>query len=115
MPAILRSPAPDLSTWTDRQSRSAPSAAAGRSDAHLSKPAVDKAKDVAQQFEALYLKQMLDASLPKDSESLFGEGTSGTMWRSMFADTLATTISKTGTIGIADMIYKSELTRMKDK
>jgi Rod binding domain-containing protein len=37
------------------------------------------------------------------------------MWRSMFADTLATTISKTGTIGIADMIYKSELTRTKDK
>jgi len=115
MPAILRSPAPDLNTWTARQSRSAQSAATGRGDAHPNTPAVDKAKDVAQQFEALYLRQMLDASLPKDSESLFGEGTSGTMWRSMFADTLATTISKTGTIGIADIIYKSELTRMKDK
>jgi Rod binding domain-containing protein len=115
MPAILRSPAPDLSTWATRQPQSAPSATAGRSESPANKRAVDKAKDVAQQFEALYLKQMLDASLPKDSESLFGEGTSGTMWRSMFADTLATTISKTGTIGIADMIYKSELTRTKDK
>ena len=58
---------------------------------------------------------MIDASMPKDSEALFGDGTSGTMWRSMLTDTLATTLSKTGTLGIADMILKSEINRLKDK
>jgi Rod binding domain-containing protein len=37
------------------------------------------------------------------------------MWRSMFADTLATTLSKTGTLGIADMIFKSETNQLKGK
>jgi Rod binding domain-containing protein len=36
------------------------------------------------------------------------------MWRSMFADTLATTLSKTGTIGIAQMI-QTETDRLKGK
>lgn len=76
---------------------------------------MNKAKDVAQQFEAVYLRQMIDASLPKDSEALFGEGTSGTMWRSMLTDTLATTLSKTGTVGISDMILKSQTDRLKEK
>ncbi|MBS0269508.1 MAG: rod-binding protein [Proteobacteria bacterium] len=67
-----------------------------------------KTKDVGQQFEALYLRQMLEEWMPKDSESLFGEGTAGTVWRSMMVDSLATTLSKSGTIGIAQMIFKPE-------
>ena len=77
--------------------------------------AIKKAKEVAQQFEAIYLRQMVEASMPKDSGALFGEGTSGTMWRSMYADTLATALSKTGTVGIASMILKSEMNRLKEK
>jgi Rod binding domain-containing protein len=68
-----------------------------------------RAKTVGQQFEAVYLRQMLEESMPKDSDALFGEGTSGTMWRSMLADSLATTLSKTGSIGLAQMITKSAL------
>lgn len=63
-------------------------------------------KDVGQQFEALYLRQMLEEWMPKDSEDLFGEGTAGSVWRSMLADKIATTLSKSGTIGIAQMIFK---------
>jgi peptidoglycan hydrolase FlgJ len=65
-----------------------------------------KPKDVGEQFEAMYLRQMLDAMMPKDSENLFGDGTAGPMWRSMMVDSLATALSKTGSIGIAHMIVK---------
>ena len=117
MSAVLRTSAADVATWTAgqtvRPTKTAANAAAPSS--HGGTAATNKAKDVAQQFEAVYLRQMLDASMPKDSEALFGEGTSGTMWRSMFTDTLATTLSKTGMVGIANMILKSEIDRLKDK
>lgn len=66
-----------------------------------------KAKEVGQQFEALFLRQMLEECMPKDSDELFGGGTAGTVWRSMFVDNLATTLSKSGTMGIAKMIVNS--------
>jgi Rod binding domain-containing protein len=117
MPAILHPSGADVATWTAgqtiRPSKSAANTSASAANANSA--AAAKAKDVAQQFEAVYLRQMIDASLPKDSEALFGEGTSGTMWRSMMTDTLATALSKTGTLGIANMILKSEIERLKDK
>lgn len=117
MPAILRSSAADMATWTAGQTiQPASTGAVGKAaDTLPGKQAIDKAKSVGQQFEALYLRQMLEASMPKDSEALFGDSTAGPMWRSMFADTLATTLSKTGTIGIAQMIVKSELNDVKEK
>jgi Rod binding domain-containing protein len=114
MSEILRASAADVATWTAGQTvRPASTRGTGTTDAHSGKP-TDKAKEVGQKFEALYLKQMLEASMPKDSEALFGDGTAGTMWRSMFADTHATTLSKTGTIGIAQMI-QTETDRLKGK
>ena len=74
-----------------------------------------KAKDIGQQFEAMYLRQMLDEFMPKDSEALFGKGTSGTVWRSMLVDNLATSLSKAGTIGLAQMIMRPETTGPKRK
>lgn len=117
MPAILHATAADMATWTAGQTVRPASTGAGGNAAKAShsNQAIDKAKSVGQQFEALYLRQMLEASMPKDSEALFGDSTAGPMWRSMFADTLATTLSKTGTIGIAQMIVKSELNDVKEK
>lgn len=118
MSAILRTSAADVATWTTGQTVRPAKTATAKAEAgtpNADPAATKKAKDVAQQFEAVYLRQMIDASMPKDSEALFGEGTSGTMWRSMMTDTLATTLSKTGTLGIADMILKSEIGRLKDK
>jgi flagellar protein FlgJ len=74
-----------------------------------------KLKDVGQQFEAMFLRQMLEECMPKDSQALFGEGTAGTVWRSMLADSMATTLSKSGTIGIAQMIMKHEPNGSKGK
>ena len=117
MSAILRTSAADLATWTAGQTARPAKTAANTATpgSHVDTAAANKAKDVAQQFEAVYLRQMIDAAMPKDSESLFGEGTSGTMWRSMMTDSLATALSKTGTLGIANMILKSEIGRLKDK
>ena len=116
MPAILRASAADMATWTAGQTVRPASVGAGghATNAAHGKQAIDKAKAVGQQFEALYLRQMLEASMPKDSEALFGDSTAGPMWRSMFADTLATTLSKTGTVGIAQMIVKSEFNHLKE-
>ncbi len=119
MSAILRTSAADVTTWTAgqtvRPTKAATGGDAAQAAANAGAAEAKKAKDVAQQFEAVYLRQMIDTSMPKDSESLFGEGTSGTMWRSMMTDTLATALSKTGTLGIANMILKSEIGRLKEK
>lgn len=90
-----------MATGNDASTASSPQASAG--DARQ-----NKMKDVGQQFEALYLRQMLEEWMPKDSKDLFGEGTAGSVWRSMLADQMATTLSKSGTIGIAQMIMKHE-------
>lgn len=74
-----------------------------------------RAKDAGEKFEAMFLRQMLEDCLPKDSESLFGEGTAGTAWRSMLADSLATTLSKSGAIGIGKLVIQAENNPSKDK
>jgi Rod binding domain-containing protein len=73
-----------------------------------------QAKRAGEQFEAMYLRQMLDELMPKDSETLFGDGTSGMIWRSMLVDSLATTLAKSGTIGLAQMVVKAEVNGPKE-
>lgn len=120
MPIIPPAAAADQALWTARQTvgleTSSNAQAAGQTSPARSGPAQDsKAKDAGQQFEALYLRQMLEEMMPKDSATLFGEGTAGSVWRSMLADSMATTLSKTGTIGIAKMIIKPEPNDSKGK
>jgi Rod binding domain-containing protein len=74
-----------------------------------------QAKRAGEQFEAMYLRQMLDELMPKDSKTLFGDGTSGMVWRSMLVDSLATTLAKSGTIGLAKMVVKSEVSGPKEE
>ncbi len=120
MPIIPPAAAADQALWTARQTvglrtSNNAQAAAQTSPAQSGPAQSSKGKDVGQQFEALYLKQMLEEMMPKDSSALFGEGTAGSVWRSMLADSMATTLSKTGTIGIAQMIIKPEPNGSKGK
>lgn len=121
MTTISSTAAADQALWAARQNdRLANATANVPSTASASQsPAGDsrqsKMKDVGQQFEALYLRQMLEEWMPKDSKELFGEGTAGSVWRSMLADQMATTLSKSGTIGIAQMITKHEPSGPKGK
>jgi peptidoglycan hydrolase FlgJ len=112
--------AADQALWTARQTVRPETAGIAQtadptSSAQSMRGQDGKAKDVGQQFEALYLRQMLEEMMPKDSAALFGEGTAGSVWRSMLADNMATTLSKTGTIGIAQMIIKPEPNGSKGK
>ena len=68
-----------------------------------------KAQSAGQQFEAMFLRQMLEEFMPKDSDTIFGGGTAGTVWRSMFADSMATTMSKSGSLGLARLIVGRDL------
>src|SRR4029079_7100793 len=117
MPSILLASGMDSATWAAGQSiqKATPSKLASVADSSNSGKPDGKAKDVGQQFEAMYLRQMLDEFMPKDSEALFGEGTSGTVWRSMLVDSLATTLSKAGTIGLAQMVMRPNTTGPEGK
>jgi Rod binding domain-containing protein len=123
MPIVPSATAADQALWAARQTVSTAAsgatqtvaASASTADLQGSQARAGKMKDVGQQFEALYLRQMLEEWMPKDSKDLFGEGTAGSVWRSMLADSMATTLSKSGTIGIAKMVFKTEPTGSKGK
>jgi len=106
MPIIPPAGLTEQAMWASRQTVRQSSPATAQGPDSLAQNA--KKTEAGQQFEALYLRQMLEEWMPKDSESLFGEGTAGTVWRSMMVDSLATTLSKSGSIGIAPMIFKPE-------
>jgi len=115
MSSILPASATDPASWAAQQTVQAAEKARVEtanvtSPLSSGRPMTNKAKEAGQQFEALYLRQMIEEFMPKDSEALFGKGTSGTVWRSMLADSLATTISKSGTIGLAKMVIKPQTT-----
>lgn len=67
-----------------------------------------RAKTAGQQFEAMFLRQMLEDFLPKDSEANFGGGTAGPIWRSMLADSMATTMSKSGSLGLSQLVISHD-------
>lgn len=120
MPNIPSVSAVDQAIWAARQNVSLTSASNSQAAASPTQVGANdaqqkKLKDVGQQFEALYLRQMLEEWMPKDSEALFGDSTAGPIWRSMLADHMATTLSKSGTIGIAQMIMKHEPDGSKGK
>ena len=61
-----------------------------------------------QQFEASVLRNFVEEMLPKSSESVYGEGTAGNIWRSMQADFMSQELAKSGGIGIASTLARSD-------
>lgn len=55
-------------------------------------------------FEAMVLTQFVETMLPDDTETLFGKGSAGEIWKSMLAEQVAGQIAASGGVGIADMI-----------
>jgi hypothetical protein len=66
----------------------------------FSKPPVDANKKAYQGLEALLLQNLVETMLPQDSDLFGGEG-AGTIWRSMLAEQLGTSLSKKVDLGIA--------------
>ncbi|TYC58657.1 hypothetical protein FMN50_09425 [Rhodobacterales bacterium] len=65
------------------------------------------AKSPAEQFEAVILGQFVETMLPNDSEAVFGEGSTGEIWKSMLAEQVANQLAASGGIGIADIVSDS--------
>jgi peptidoglycan hydrolase FlgJ len=77
---------------------------AGQSEAappsRFSGPSVDANKKAYQGLEALLLQNLVETMMP-DGSDLFGEGEAGTVWRSMLAEQLGTSLSKKIDLGVA--------------
>jgi peptidoglycan hydrolase FlgJ len=61
----------------------------------------DKAGKSYEQFEAFVLQSFVESMMPKNSESVFGKGTAGGIWKSMLAEQIGAQIAKAGGVGIA--------------
>jgi hypothetical protein len=58
-------------------------------------------------FEAFVLQMFVESMLPKDSDSAFGKGMAGTVWRSMLAEQISNEMAKGNGVGIAKQLAKS--------
>ena len=53
------------------------------------------------------LATMIEAAMPDEAASYFGEGTAGSVWKSMLAEQIAEQMAKAGGIGIAAQLARS--------
>lgn len=73
------------------------------------RPAADAPSAVPEafaKFEAMVLQTFMQSMLPKDTESVYGEGLAGQMWQTMLAEKLGEAMASRGGIGIADRILR---------
>ena len=75
-----------------------------------------KAKDAAQNFEAVFLNTMFESMFTGiGGEGPFGGSGATGVWRSMLTDQYARGIAKAGGIGIARQVYQSLLAQQEIK
>ncbi len=67
----------------------------------------DSPREVLQKFESVVLSTFVQAMMPKDASSVFGEGLSGDMWKAQMAEKIGEQLAKNGGLGIADRLLKS--------
>ncbi|QRE76683.1 rod-binding protein [Methylobacterium aquaticum] len=63
--------------------------------------------DPYKKFEGLVMQQFVEAMMPEKSETVYGKGNAGGIWKSMLAEQIGTQIAKAGGIGIAKMLNAS--------
>ena len=64
-------------------------------------------REVLQKFESVVLSTFVQAMMPKDASSVYGDGLSGDMWKAQMAEKLGEQLAKNGALGIADRLLKS--------
>ncbi len=69
--------------------------------ARAAAPAAAETGSQFKRFEAMMLQTFIQNMLPKDTESVFGKGLAGDMWKSQLAERLADVMADRGGIGIA--------------
>ena len=65
-----------------------------------------------QKFEAMVLQNFVKNILP-NSDTLYGKGTAGEMWKGMMAEQLGNTMAKNGGVGIAAKMYHEQLEKTR--
>jgi flagellar protein FlgJ len=74
----------------------------------LAKVRADKAREQAQDFEAMFLNQMFSHMFTgMDGEGPFGGGKETGIWRSFLTEEYAKAFAGKGGIGLADHVYRS--------
>lgn len=77
------------------------------------KPELAKLKKASEDFEAAFVKSLFTEMRKGTQDSAFGGETMGAgMYRDMMDQALAESASKSGTIGIAKMMYKQMVPRV---
>jgi peptidoglycan hydrolase FlgJ len=76
--------------------------------------AADKVPASYHKFEAMVLQNFVKNVLP-NSDTFYGKGTAGEMWKGMMAEQLGDQIAKNGGVGIADQLYKQQLDKTRGK
>ncbi len=88
----------------------------GSSTAPAASALKGKAKEAAQNFEAVFLNTMFNSMFTGvDGDGPFGGSGATGVWRSMLTDQYARSFAKAGGIGIADQVYKSLLAQQEVK
>jgi Rod binding domain-containing protein len=87
---------------------------AGLANANERTHKTEKIPAAYHKFEAMVLQNFVKNMLP-NSETLYGKGTAGEMWKGMMAEQLGDTIAKNGGVGIAEQMYKEQLDKTRGK
>jgi peptidoglycan hydrolase FlgJ len=74
----------------------------------------DKVPATYHKFESMVLQNFVKNMLP-NSDTLYGKGTAGEMWKGMMAEQLGDTLAKDGGVGIAQQMYKEQLDKTRGK
>lgn len=72
-----------------------------------------KVPQAYRKFESMVLQNFVKNMLPS-SETLYGKGSAGEIWKGMMAEQLGDTISKNGGVGIAEKMYKEQVDKMRN-
>jgi len=71
---------------------------------------IQQARKVAEDFEAVFISQMLQPMFKElNAEAPFGGGQGENMWRSLQVDEFGKAIAKSGGVGIADSVFREIL------
>jgi Rod binding domain-containing protein len=68
--------------------------------------ATDPKANAAEKFEAMVLRNFIEAMLPKGSEAVYGKGLAGDMWKSLMSEKISDVVAERGGIGISDRILR---------
>ena len=80
---------------------------------NVQKTATGETPKVYRDFEAVVLQNFVKTMMPEDTESVYGKGNAGEIWKSMMAEQIGGTIAESGGVGIADQMYSEELARKR--